>query len=152
MKVQIVAIGRAKAGPERDLFQHYAKRLKWKLDLREIDDRKTSGLPDGKDREAEALLAAVPQGACIVALDERGENLTSPQLSRRISGWSDDGYSPISFLIGGADGHGEAVRQQAKLVLSIGKMTWPHMLVRAMLAEQLYRAWSIQARHPYHRA
>ena len=84
--------------------------------------------------------------------DEKGKDLTSLELSKRLSDWTAQGYNPISFLIGGARGHGVAVKERADFVLSIGKMTWPHMLVRAMLAEKLYRAWSIDAGHPYHRA
>ena len=151
MKIQISAIGRAKQGPERDLFQTYVKRLPWQLDLREIDDRKTANLPDGKDREAKALIDSLPQGAFVITLDERGKELTSPQLAKHLSQWASQGYNPIAFLIGGAAGHGDAAKARADFTLSIGKMTWPHMLIRAMLAEQLYRAWSIDAGHPYHR-
>ncbi|TDI57750.1 MAG: 23S rRNA (pseudouridine(1915)-N(3))-methyltransferase RlmH [Alphaproteobacteria bacterium] len=151
MKLLISAIGRAKQGPERTLFETYTKRLPWSLDLREIDDRKTANLPDGKDREAQALLETVPNGAFVITLDEKGKDLTSVELAKRLSDWTTQGYNPISFLIGGARGHGEAVRKRADFNLSIGKMTWPHMLVRAMLAEQLYRAWSIDTGHPYHR-
>ena len=151
MKIFIAAIGRAKAGPERDLFETYTKRTPWTIDLREIDDRKTANAPDGRDREADALIGTVPRGGITVALDEHGKELTSLELSKRLSDWATQGYNPVSFLIGGARGHGQAVKQQADFTLSIGKMTWPHMMVRAMLVEQLYRAWSISAGHPYHR-
>jgi len=151
MKLLIAAVGKSKQGPERTLFETYQKRLPWALDVREIDDRKTVGLPDGKDREAKALLATVPKGGFIVALDETGASIGSVDLAKRLSDWTSQGYNPISFLIGGAAGHGDDVRSQANFILSIGKMTWPHMLVRAMLAEQLYRAWSINTGHPYHR-
>ena len=152
MKLQISAIGRSKNGPERDLFEIYSKRLPWPLELREIDDRKTANLPNGTDREAQALLDSLQPNAFVITLDEKGKDLTSMELSKRLSDWTAQGYNPISFLIGGARGHGVAVKERADFVLSIGKMTWPHMLVRAMLAEQLYRAWSIDAGHPYHRA
>ena len=151
MKVLIGAIGKAKAGPQRDLFDTFVKRTPWTIDLKEIDDRKTANAPDGKDKEAEALLQLVPNGALVVALDEHGKDLTSQQFAKRLSDWAAQGYNPVTFLIGGARGHGEAVKQRADMTLSIGKMTWPHMLVRAMLAEQIYRAWSINAGHPYHR-
>jgi 23S rRNA (pseudouridine1915-N3)-methyltransferase len=151
MKLLIAAVGKSKQGPERTLFETYQKRLPWALDVREIDDRKTANLPDGQDREAKALLDTLPKGAFVVALDEKGASITSPELAKHISNWTGQGYNPISFLIGGAKGHGQAVRERADFVLSIGKLTWPHMLVRAMLAEQLYRAWSINAGHPYHR-
>ena len=151
MNIQIAAIGRMKAGPERDLVESYLKRLPWSVDLREIDDRKTATLPDGQNKEADALLAAVPDGAYIISLDENGRNLDSRALSKRLSDLAADGYNPVTFLIGGARGHGDAVKQRADLTLSFGSLTWPHMLVRVMLAEQLYRAWSISAGHPYHR-
>jgi len=151
MKLLIAAVGKSKQGPERTLFETYQKRLPWTLDVREIDDRKTANLPDGQDREAKALLDALPKGAFVVALDEKGASITSPDLAKNISNWAGQGHSSIAFLIGGAKGHGQAVRARADFVLSIGKLTWPHMLVRAMLAEQLYRAWSIDAGHPYHR-
>ncbi len=120
--------------------------------MREIDDRKTANLPNGTDREAQTLLDSLQPNAFVITLDEKGKDLTSMELSKRLSDWTAQGYNPISFLIGGARGHGVAVKERADFVLSIGKMTWPHMLVRAMLAEQLYRAWSIDAGHPYHRA
>ena len=151
MNIQIAAIGRMKAGPERDLVESYLKRLPWSVDLREIDDRKTATLPDGQKKEAKALLAAVPDGAYIISLDETGKTLDSRALSKRLSDLAADGYNPVTFLIGGARGHGDAVKQRADLTLSFGSLTWPHMLVRVMLAEQLYRAWSISAGHPYHR-
>ena len=152
MRLQISAIGRSKNSPERDLFEIYTKRLPWPLELREIDDRKTANLPNGTDREAQALLDSLQPNAFVITLDEKGKDLTSLELSKRLSDWTAQGYNPISFLIGGARGHGVAVKERADFVLSIGKMTWPHMLVRAMLAEQLYRAWSIDTGHPYHRA
>lgn len=102
-------------------------------------------------REGEALLAAIPGGARIVALDERGRSESSEALANRLGRWRDDGVRTAGFIIGGADGLDESVRKKADLVLSFGALTWPHMLVRAMLAEQLYRAQSILAGHPYHR-
>ena len=104
------------------------------------------------EAEAEELLAAVPPGAALVALDERGRDLTSEALADQLGRWRDEGARAAAFLIGGPDGLGAAARERASLVLSLGRMTWPHMLVRAMLAEQLYRATTILAGHPYHRA
>ena len=97
------------------------------------------------------LLAAVPADAAVVALDESGQALSSRALAARIGRWRDDGRGCIAFLVGGADGLDDAVCARADLVLSFGKATWPHMLARAMLAEQLYRAQQILAGHPYHR-
>lgn len=104
-----------------------------------------------RDQEALALLRRVPPGAVVVALDQRGTALTSPDLANRLGGWRDDGRREIAFLIGGAAGLGRSVLDRADLVLSLGPMTWPHLLVRAMLAEQLYRAVMILQGHPYHR-
>lgn len=151
MKLHIAAVGRMKKGPEKELFDSYCRRLPWPLELIEVDDRKTSGLPDGPEREGKALLDSVPAGAWVVMLDETGKQLTSRALAQSLEGWRDQGYSPIAFLVGGADGHGQIVRNEANMALSLGEMTWPHMLARVMLAEQLYRAWSISSKHPYHR-
>ena len=97
------------------------------------------------------MLARVPDGAKLVALDERGEDLTSIQLAVRLGGWRDGGSRDIAFLVGGADGFDARIRERADLVLRLGRLTWPHMMVRAMLAEQLYRAQMILNGHPYHR-
>ena len=152
MQIVIAAIGRAKGGPERELFQSYVERLPWRVDLKEIEIKKESAVEARKAKEGEALMAAAPEGARIVALDERGRAEGSAQFAKRIEGWRDNGVRGIAFLIGGADGLSDDVRKRADLILSFGTMTWPHMLVRAMLAEQLYRAHSILTGHPYHRA
>ena len=105
-----------------------------------------------KRAEAELLLAAIPQGSVVVALDERGKALSSEAFAAKMGAWRDQGAADIAFLIGGADGHGDAVRARADFLLALGPMTWPHMLVRGMLTEQIYRAQQILAGHPYHRA
>ena len=122
------------------------------MELKEIEIKKDLAADVRKMREGEALLAAIPTGAKIVALDERGRSEASEAFAKRLGRWRDDGVRTIGFVIGGADGLDEAVRKKADFVLSFGAPTWPHMLVRAMLAEQLYRAQSILAGHPYHRA
>ncbi len=104
-----------------------------------------------KTREAELILAALPPGARLIALDERGAAWSSVELAGRLAGWRDAGTGAVAFAIGGADGLGSAVLDRADAVLSLGKMTWPHLLVRGMLLEQLYRAQQILAGHPYHR-
>ncbi|MEE8272998.1 MAG: 23S rRNA (pseudouridine(1915)-N(3))-methyltransferase RlmH, partial [Alphaproteobacteria bacterium] len=101
--------------------------------------------------EADLLLGAVPSGATVVALDEAGRDLSSGEFAVRLAGWRDGGVRDVAFLIGGADGHGEAVRGRADLTLAFGRATWPHLMVRAMLAEQVYRAQTILDGHPYHR-
>jgi 23S rRNA (pseudouridine1915-N3)-methyltransferase len=122
------------------------------VDLKEIEIKKELAVDVRRAREGEALLAAMPQGSRIVALDERGRSETSEAFASRLGRWRDDGVRTVGFLIGGADGLDEAVRKKADLVMSFGAPTWPHMLVRAMLAEQIYRAQTILAGHPYHRA
>ena len=102
-------------------------------------------------REAELILAALPAGARLVALDEHGANWSSRELAERLAAWRDQGTATLAFAIGGAEGLGRAVIQRADAILSLGAMTWPHLLVRGMLLEQLYRAQQILAGHPYHR-
>ena len=151
MKSSIIAIGRWKRGPERDLFEHYAKRLSPPLELREFEERKKFPLDQLKNKEAELLLSAISKGARVVVLDGSGKALSSVALAKRIGDWRDTGTRQIAWLIGGADGHGKTVLQAADLSLSLGHQTWPHLLVRAMLAEQLFRVQSILSGHPYHR-
>ena len=151
MKITIACIGRAGRGPERDLYEHYAGRIRWPLTLRELEEKKKLPPAELVRREGELLLGAVPDRAVLVALDRRGKVLDSEGFARRLERWRDDSVSDVAFLIGGADGHGEAVLGKAGLVLSFGAMTWPHLLARAMLAEQIYRAQQLLAGHPYHR-
>ena len=152
MRITIAAVGRLRAGPERSLIGTYLHRTPWPVDQRDIEIRRRLPGAALKAAEAEALVAAVPTGAVAVALDERGTPVSSQDLAHRLADWRDRGHPGVAFLIGGADGHGSAVRDRADAVLSLGPMTWPHMLVRVMLAEQIYRAWSILEGHPYHRA
>ena len=152
MKLLIAAIGRAARGPERDLYEHYAGRIRWPLALRELEEKRKLPPAQMIRRESELLLAAVPEKAVLVALDRRGKVLDSEAFTTRLARWRDDSVSDVAFLIGGAEGHPEPLLKQAALVISFGAMTWPHLLARAMLAEQLYRAQQLMAGHPYHRA
>ena len=152
MKLLIAAIGRASRGPERDLYEHYAGRIRWPLVLRELEEKRKLPAEQLMRREGELLLAAVPQGAVVAALDGRGTVLDSEAFARRLARWRDESVSDVAFLIGGADGHSEPLLKKASLVVSFGAMTWPHLLARAMLAEQIYRAQQLLAGHPYHRA
>jgi 23S rRNA (pseudouridine1915-N3)-methyltransferase len=136
--LHIVARGKIGRSPEADLFERYVKRIPWPTKLTELPDR------DGKMPEISA-------NTVIVVLDERGQALSSIELARKLEAWRDRGKRETRFLIGAADGHGEEQRRNADLLLSFGPATWPHLLVRAMLAEQLFRATSILANHPYHR-
>ena len=155
MRVHVLAVGRLRAGPEKDLVDDYLKRFDrtgrqlglGPCRLLEIDERKGGGMAG----EAELLRRALPEGAVTIALDERGQLETSTDFAARLAGWRDAGRSDLALIIGGADGLAPDLRAEADFVLSFGKMVWPHMLVRVMLAEQLYRAASILAGSPYHR-
>ena len=156
MRVHICAVGRSRAGPEKELYTDYLTRFDrtgralslGPAALTEVEDRKGGGMA----AEAVLLDRAVPQGALICVLDERGQVETSPAFAARLTGWRDEGRSDLAFVIGGADGIDPSLRARADHALSFGKMVWPHMLVRVMLAEQLYRAASILSGGPYHRA
>ena len=151
MRLTIAAVGRAGRGPERDLYDHYARRIRWPLTLREVEEKRKLPAPELMRREGELLLAAVSRGAIVVALDRRGRQMDSAAFARQLGRWRDQSVAEIAFLIGGADGHAAALLEKASLVLSFGALTWPHQLARAMLAEQIYRGQQILAGHPYHR-
>jgi 23S rRNA (pseudouridine1915-N3)-methyltransferase len=150
VKLLIACVGRAARGPERDLYQHYAERIRWPLALREVEEKRPLPAAQLIKREGALLLQAAPAKAVLVALDRRGQALASEAFADRLTRWRDQS-ADIAFLIGGAEGHGEALLQKSTLVLSFGAMTWPHLLARAMLAEQIYRAQQLIAGHPYHR-
>ncbi|MEW5728423.1 MAG: 23S rRNA (pseudouridine(1915)-N(3))-methyltransferase RlmH [Pseudomonadota bacterium] len=152
MRLWLAAVGRAKAGPELDLYTQYVRRLSPPPVLKEVEEKRPLPVPERMAREGELLLGAIPPGAVVVALDERGKSMGSEAFAARMGQWRDQGVGDLAFLIGGADGHHPSVRDRAQLLLSFGAMTWPHMLVRAMLAEQLWRAQAILSGHPYHRA
>jgi 23S rRNA (pseudouridine1915-N3)-methyltransferase len=151
MRLLIAAVGRLKPSPHKDLERLYAERNAGPLAIMEVDERRPHSPPELKEREGALLLAAVPRGATTVALDERGTSLSSAAFAERLRAWRDGGIADLAFLIGGADGLAEMVRQRADLILSLGPMTWPHLLARGMLLEQLYRVQQILAGHPYHR-
>jgi 23S rRNA (pseudouridine1915-N3)-methyltransferase len=151
MRLSIIAVGRAGSDPSRNLFDHYAARQRWPMALHEVVARKNAAPARLMEEEARLLLDAVPKGAVIVALDARGQTLSSEAFAKAIAAWRDDGAKDLAFLIGGAGGLAGRVRKAARLTLSLGPMTWPHLLVRVFLAEQLYRSQMILAGHPYHR-
>lgn len=157
MRIVVAAIGRARAAPEQALFDDYARRLVRQgpagltLELREAEERRKLTVEARRAAEAELLSAQIPKGATTVALDGRGKSLTSEDFAKRLRRWRDDGVADLAFVIGGADGLDPGLVKRADLILSLGEMTWPHLLVRAMLAEQIYRAQSILLGHPYHR-
>jgi 23S rRNA (pseudouridine1915-N3)-methyltransferase len=156
MRVQICAVGRLRKGPERDLYDDYLTRFDrtgralalGPAQMVEVEDKKGGGMA----AEAALLRRAIPDGALICTLDERGKLMSSPDFAQQLGQWRDQGRQDVAFVIGGADGIDPDLRTQADASLSFGQMVWPHMLVRVMLAEQLYRAASILSGGPYHRA
>ncbi len=140
-----------KAGATEELYELYAARLRWRITLKEVEERRPLPPEALKQQEGELLLAALPRGARIIALDERGKTMSSRDFAELLGRWQDEGVQDLAFLVGGADGLSKAARQAADVILSLGRMTWPHMLVRGLLAEQLFRAESILSGHPYHR-
>ena len=156
MRVHLCAVGRLRDGPERALVEDYRTRFDrtgrplglGPLTEHEVEDRKGGGMA----AEAALLERSVPAGALVCVLDERGKLMSSPDFADQLARWRDGGRQDVAFVIGGADGLAPALRDRADAALSFGRMVWPHMLVRVMLAEQLYRAASILAGAPYHRA
>ncbi|MCW3796388.1 23S rRNA (pseudouridine(1915)-N(3))-methyltransferase RlmH [Sphingomonas sp. BN140010] len=138
MLLHIIARGKIGRSPEAELVERYLKRIAWPVKLTELPDRGGTVPP-------------APANSATVLLDERGEALSSMAFARQLERWRDGGKREARFVIGAADGHGDAERAGADLLLSFGPATWPHLLVRAMLAEQLFRATSILVNHPYHR-
>ena len=156
MRVHLCVVGRLRAGPERDLIDDYKTRFDrtgralalGPFSEHEVEDKKGGGM----EAEAELLARALPAGAVLVTLDERGPVLSSPEFADQLAKWRDGRRQDMAFVIGGADGIAPSLRARADFSISFGRMVWPHMLVRVMLAEQLYRAASILAGAPYHRA
>jgi 23S rRNA (pseudouridine1915-N3)-methyltransferase len=158
MHVTIAAVGRLKAGPERALCERFldragktARPLGLTFAVREFPESRAATAPARRDQEAAAIIAALPAGAVVVALDEAGKALDSRSFAERLAKWREAGVVDLVLAIGGADGHGAALTERADLALAFGLLTWPHQLVRIMLAEQLYRAVTILTGHPYHR-
>jgi 23S rRNA (pseudouridine1915-N3)-methyltransferase len=150
MRIAVIAVGKARSGPVHELAADYAKRIPWRLALIEVEAPAKLPVAERMRREGELLAARVPAGAALVALDRKGKGLSSEDFAVRLGAWRDQGRD-VAFAIGGADGLARDLVARAELVLSFGAMTWPHMLARAMLLEQLYRASAILAGHPYHR-
>jgi 23S rRNA (pseudouridine1915-N3)-methyltransferase len=152
MQVIIAAVGRDRSGPTRDLFEDYCRRSAWPIRLVEVAPRASQPIERRLREEADRLLQPVPRDAILVALDQSGGDLDSAGFAQRIATWQQQGTSTLVFAIGGPDGLDKAVLERAETILALGRMTWPHRLVRVMLAEQLYRASTILSGHPYHRA
>ena len=159
MQLVIIAIGRLKQGPERELADRYRGRfddIGRKLGFRGLD---TPEIPESRARDSEqrireeaaAMLALLPEGAILVALDEKGKNIHSAAFAGHLSRWRDESVANTVFVVGGADGLSPELRRKARLSIAFGAATWPHQIVRVMLLEQIYRAATILAGHPYHR-
>lgn len=160
MRLLVIAIGRLKQGPERELSERYrerfediGRRLGFRgLDIHEVPESRARDAAARIAEEAAAIKALIPDGAAVIAFDERGEAIDSAAFARHLGRWRDESVATTVFLIGGADGLSPDLRRKAKLTIAFGKATWPHQMVRVMLLEQIYRAATILSGHPYHRA
>ncbi|WP_458758616.1 23S rRNA (pseudouridine(1915)-N(3))-methyltransferase RlmH [Afipia sp. TerB] len=159
MRLTVIAIGRLKQGPERDLAERYRARfddIGRKLGFRGLD---IHDIPESRSRdtatriaeEAAAIAALIPEKSILITLDERGDNIDSAAFARHLGRWRDESIPSTVFVIGGADGLSPDLQHKAKLRMAFGKATWPHQMVRVMLLEQIYRAATILSGHPYHR-
>ena len=160
MRILVIAVGRLKQGPERELAERYRKRfdevgrkLGFRgLEIREIGESRAREAQARIAEEAAAIAAAIPENSVLVTLDERGDNIDSSAFARRLGQWRDQATAQTIFVIGGADGLSPELQGKAKSRVAFGAATWPHQMVRVMLLEQLYRAATILAGHPDHRA
>jgi 23S rRNA (pseudouridine1915-N3)-methyltransferase len=150
LKVDLIAVGKLKKGPLFDLQEEYRERIRWPLTIHEVESK----LTDPKQQQAEEhklVLDKIPPSSFLIVLDERGDGLRSLDFAKTLGKIRDGGDTHFTFLIGGANGFSDDIRQKSHLLLSFGQQTWPHMMVRVMLLEQIYRAQQIMAGHPYHR-
>jgi 23S rRNA (pseudouridine1915-N3)-methyltransferase len=160
MRIVVIAVGRLKQGPERELAERYrtrfdeaGRKLGFRgIDIREIGESRARDAAARITEEAAAISAAIPENSVLVTLDERGDTIDSRAFARQLGQWRDQAIANTVFVIGGADGLSPELRSKAKLRVAFGAATWPHQMVRVMLLEQLYRAATILAGHPYHRA
>ncbi len=160
MRIVVIAIGRLKQGPERELAERYRDRFDdigrklgfRSLEIHEIPESRAREAAARMADEAAAISALIPDKSSIIALDERGETIDSASFARHLGRWRDESVPTAVFLIGGADGLSPELRRKVKLSVAFGKATWPHQMVRVMLLEQIYRAATILSGHPYHRA
>jgi 23S rRNA (pseudouridine1915-N3)-methyltransferase len=160
VRVMLIAVGRLKAGPERTLFERYQQRLLGMarsvgvsgFDFREIEEGRARRAEERREEEARAIVAAAPASAALILCDERGKALSSIEFAQDLGGARDRGASAFALVVGGPDGFEPTFRGRADRLLAFGAMTWPHQLARIMAVEQLYRALTILAGHPYHRS
>ncbi|MDH5723616.1 MAG: 23S rRNA (pseudouridine(1915)-N(3))-methyltransferase RlmH [Alphaproteobacteria bacterium] len=150
LKIEIICVSKLRKGSFYDIAQDYQKRLQWTLTIREFDSAYKTQTQIQKDEE-EKILSALNSRAVIIALDERGKSFKSVDFAQRLEKYAQEGRNEIQFIIGGAYGLTDAIRQKAELLISFGEQTWPHLMVRTMLLEQIYRSQQILAGHPYHK-
>jgi 23S rRNA (pseudouridine1915-N3)-methyltransferase len=159
MRVMVVAVGRLKQGPERELAERYHKRASdagrragiTAVDVIEIKESRAGDAERRMLEESIAVANVLPEGAVVVLLDQRGESMSSSSVAGRLQGWRAEGRSNVAFVIGGHDGLAPTLREKTNLAIAFGPATWPHQLLRIMLLEQIYRAVTILVGHPYHR-
>lgn len=160
MRIMVIAVGRLKQGPERELAERYAARFDDAgrrqgfrgLDVREIAESRARDAATRIAEEAAAIAALIPEKSVVVALDEHGDSIESSAFARHLGRWRDEQVANNVFVIGGADGLSPELQRKANMRMAFGRATWPHQLVRVLLLEQIYRAATISAGHPYHRA
>lgn len=151
MKINLVCVGNLKSGPEKALLDQYRARLSWAFEVKEVVCRKAGSAAQIKEWEGDLLLGAIDNDSVVMGLDERGKAITSLEFAKMLDSCRNQGVKSLTFVIGGADGFSNAIRKRCQHLISFGHMTWPHLLVRGMLVEQLYRAQQILIGHPYHR-
>ena len=151
MNITIAAVGKLKSGPEKLLWDKYLRRINWSLTLHEVEERRPLNRKQLIKREAELLLKSTIRDTFLIALDKSGKYFTSPSFAQLFHKWSSDNRKCITFLIGGAEGLNDSILGRADLIMSMGTQTWPHLLARCMLLEQIYRSQCILTKHPYHR-
>ena len=152
MKLLLLCVGNLKAGLEKDLMDQYRARLTWPLEMREVVCRKSGSSGQVKTWEGELLLQAIEPGSMVIGLDEQGTSLTSLQFAHVLKSYRNEGVKSLTFVIGGADGLSTLIAKRCQRLIALGRMTWPHLLVRGLLVEQIYRGQQILSGHPYHRA
>ena len=151
MNITIAAVGRMKSGPEWILWDKYQRRITWPLTIREVEERRPLKKQQLIKQEAKLLIDAVPTGAYLIALDKSGKSISSDTFANLFRDWMSENQRDIAFVVGGAEGIDNSLLSMANLKLSMGAQTWPHLLARCMLLEQIYRVQSILTNHPYHR-
>ncbi len=151
MKITIAAVGKMKSATMREMYESYRGRISWDVALKEVEEKRQLPVEQLKQKEGELLLKAAPKPSFKIAMDEKGRQLGSYEFADMLEKWQGGGQNRLTFLFGGADGLGRNVLDVANFRFSLGHMTWPHMMARVMLMEQLYRAYSIVNSHPYHR-